>query len=371
MNKVIFLFIVFLLSLHLNSQVITGLENLLLFNEKKNLIRGKRIGLVTNPTGINRNLQSTIDLFHNEPEITLVALFAPEHGIRGNIPAGKFFDSYIDEKTKLPVFSIYKKRKAPTEEQWSKIDTLVYDIQDIGSRAYTFIWTLSKIMESASKYGKEVIVLDRPNPLGNVVDGAIIDKSLTSFIGLYPIPRVYGMTIGELAQFLNKEFNINCQLSVIRMKNYRRSMSWEETGLPWVATSPHIPNIKSALCFSMTGGLGTIGKVNIGVGYTLPFQTIAAPWIDSLHMSHTLNSISIPGIHFRPIHYKPFYGIYKNEHIQGVQIHITNSKVIRPASTEILLAWYLLKFYPNHFFIERKKYDHIAPDFVTESWALS
>ena len=345
--------LILLLNLLCFTRVQTGLE-VLLQNPPK-WILNKKVGLISNPTGVNHKLETNIDLLSKHPQIQLSALYGPEHGIRGDIPAGKHFKTYKDPQTSLPVYSLYGEEL--TAEKVKGIDTILYDIQDIGSRSYTFIWTLAKVMQKAVKYNKEIVVLDRPDIFGgNIIDGAIVQEDLRSFIGLFPIPRVYGMTVGELAYFLNNEFNINCRLRVIPMRGYHRGMTWEQTRLPWVLTSPHIPNIQSALSFSATGALGTISQVNIGVGYTLPFQTIAAPWIDNEHMLQFLKSIKIPGIRFKKIHYTPYYGKFKNKQIQGIQLFIYSSTEFFPASTEIAITWYLFHYYPKFFKIPKDKY---------------
>ena len=314
------------------------------------LVKGKRVGLITNPTGVNRSLLATVDLLKANPNVNLVALFAPEHGIRGNIEAGKLFPKSVDKTTGLPVYSMYNGPvKQPSPQSLSKVDVLIYSIQDVGSRAYTYIWHLAECMKAAKKYGKTIIVLDVPNPLANVVDGPVSEKKHLSFIGLYPIPRVYGMTVGELAKYLNTEEKIGCKLYVIKMDGYRRTMSWADTKLPWVPTSPHIPSIDSAITFAATGILGETGQVSTGIGYTLPFQCVANPWIDANHMAYVLNTYRLPGVRFRPIHYKPYYAAFKGRNIQGIQIHVIDSSKFMPATTEVAIMCYLQKYYPKKF----------------------
>ncbi|UDQ98185.1 DUF1343 domain-containing protein [Lentisphaerota bacterium WC36G] len=319
-------------------------------NNATNLVKGKRVGLITNPTGVNSNLLATVDLLKANPNVNLVALFAPEHGIRGNIEAGKLFPKSFDKATGLPVYSMYNGPvKQPSPQALSKVDVLIYSIQDVGSRAYTYIWHLAECMKAAKKYGKTIIVLDVPNPLANIVDGPVSEKKHLSFIGLYPIPRVYGMTVGELARYLKGEEGLDCKLYVIKMGDYKRSMSWENTKLPWVPTSPHIPSVDSAITFAATGILGETGQVSTGIGYTLPFQCVANPWIDPNHMAYSLNILRLPGVRFRPIHYKPYYAAFKGQNIQGVQIHVTDSSKFMPTTTEVAIMCYLQKYYPTKF----------------------
>jgi len=330
-----------------NARVYSGLEVFLA--RHTDLVKGKRVGLLTNPTGVDANLQATADLLARSPDVNLVALFAPEHGIRGNVRAGDTVTNATDAKTSLPVFSLYGKNgHKPSKEALSMIDVLIYDIQDVGSRAYTYIWHLAECMKAAAAAGKTIIVLDRPDVFGGmVVDGPVSEKKYLSFIGLYPIPRVYGMTVGELARYLNHEEEIGCELKVVPMLNYRRGMSWKRTGLPWVPTSPHIPTPDAACCFAATGTLGETGVLNIGIGYTIPFQAIAAPWIDADRTAAVLNSLRLPGVRFRPIHYKPFYGAYAKQEVHGVQIHVLDPAKFLPATTETAILCHLQKEYPG------------------------
>lgn len=329
------------------ARVYTGLEVFLA--KYANLVKGRRVGLVTNPTGVDASLRQTVDLLRRDSRVNLVALFAPEHGIRGDVRAGANVAGGRDPGTGLPVYTLYGGvDHKPKRSQLAKIDILIYDIQDVGSRAYTYIWHLAECMSACSAAGKPVIVLDRPNPLGaKVVDGPVSEKKFLSFIGLYPIPRVYGMTVGELARYLNTEEKIGCRLTVIPMVNYRRGMSWAQTGLPWVPSSPHIPTPEAACCFAATGTIGEVGGLNIGIGYTLPFQTLAAPWMDAGRMAAELNAMRLPGVVFRPIHYRPFFAAYAEQTVNGVQLHVTNPAVFHPATTELAMLWYVNKTYPG------------------------
>ncbi len=315
------------------------------------ILKGKRVGLVTNPTGVNKNLETTVDLLYKNPNVNLVALFSPEHGIRGNVRAGEQVKGGKDAKTQLPVYTLYGgKDHKPSKESLSKIDVLIYDIQDVGSRAYTYIWHLAECMSACAAEGKEVVVFDRPNPLGaTVVDGTVTEKKYLSFIGLYSIPRVYGMTVGELARYLNYEEKIKSELTIIPMQGYKRGMSWKKTGLPWIPTSPQIPDVNAAYCFAATGCIGETGIFNIGIGYTLPFQIVATPWINAEKSSQILNSLKLPGVKFRPIYFTPYFAAFAKSPLKGVQIHITKPNVFRPASTEIALLCHFRDYYPSYF----------------------
>jgi uncharacterized protein YbbC (DUF1343 family) len=308
-------------------QVKTGLDVLL--SEDFAPLKGKRVGLITNPTGVDHNLVSTIDLLYKAPGVRLVALYGPEHGVRGDYAAGDRVSSSVDLRTGLPVYSIYGNTRKPTPEMLKGIDVLVYDIQDIGSRSYTFISSLGLAMEAAAENNIEFVVLDRPNPLGGLkMEGCLVEPGFVSFVSQFPIPYVHGLTVGELAMYLNGEGllanHIKCKLTVISMKGWKRSMYFEKTGLQWVPSSPHIPYANSPYFYPVSGILGELGVINEGVGYTLPFQLFGAGWINADSLADNLNHLKLPGLIFRPIHYKPFYGKEKDSAINGVQVHIAD-----------------------------------------------
>lgn len=291
------------------------------------VLKGKRVGLITNPSGINRNLESTIDVLHKAPGVNLVALFGPEHGIYGDVPAGGKIESRLDERSGLPVHSLYGATRKPTPEMLKGLDALVYDLQDTGCRSYTFISTMGVAMEACGEAGVEFIVLDRPNPLGGErVEGPMVEERFRSFVSRWNVPYVYGMTCGELAKMIDGEHWIKAsrKLTVVPMKGWKRSMVWRDTGLPWVLTSPHIPHGESPLYQVATGMLGEIGGVSTGVGYTIPFQCIGAPDFESHKAAEVLNAYKLPGIKFRPLTYKPYYFSFKDEDIGGVQLYFTD-----------------------------------------------
>jgi len=305
------------------------------------ILKGKKVGLVTNPTGVNHNLKPTVDILFESPEVNLVALFAPEHGVRGDLPAGKQFNTIIDKKTGLSVFSLYGKNKIPTAEAMKMVDVIVYDIQDIGVRSYTFISTMGIIMETAADYGKEVLILDRPNPLGgNRIEGSLVDSGFYSFVSRYNIPYIYGLTCGELALLMNNEGLLKnekqCNLQVVQMKNWKRNMTFGETGLQWVPTSPHIPNWQTAYYYAATGIIGELNSSMIGIGYTLPFQVLAYENIDADKLTKALNSLDLKGVIFRPVYFKPFYGNNKGKLLKGSQIHITDYKSVNLTQIQFL-----------------------------------
>ncbi len=320
----------------------TGLE--VLVKSKFEILHGKRVGLITNPTGVDRNLRSDIDIMFNAGGFKLTALYSPEHGIRGEFTAGENVGSATDPITGLPVYSLYGSTRKPVPEMLKDIDVLVYDIQDIGSRSYTFISTLGLAIEAAAENNIEFIVLDRPNPLGGIrMEGPITRPAFTSFVSQFPIPYIYGLTVGELATFLNEEGllknGIKCNLKVIKMNGWKRNMTFEETGLQWVPSSPHIPYAHSVLYYPATGIFGELYVASIGVGYTLPFQLFASEWFDADSLAHTLNALGLPGIIFRPIHYKPYYSVSAGKTVNGVQIHL-----IDPAKAPLsLIQFYIMQ----------------------------
>ena len=273
--------------------------------------KDKKIGLLTNHTGVNKDLRLTIDLFlEHEGDYKVIALFSPEHGLLGQHYARESVDHQKSEN--LPVYSLHGETRRPKPEMLKGIDILVYDIQCTGVRAYTYPTTLFYMIEAAAKEGIEVVVLDRPNPINGVtIDGPMLEEKWRSYIGYINVPYCHGMTIGELALFFNKEYKIGCKLKVIPMKNWDRSMSFSETGLTWIPPSPNIPEPDTPLYCPLTGLMGELSISNIGIGFTLPFKVVGAPWIKANEFAEKLNSQKLPGIYFQPFHYKPFYGLYK------------------------------------------------------------
>lgn len=339
-------------SLQPASQQVSG-QRVLLGNENflqnyLHLVRGKKVALLTNPSGVNHNLQSSADVFMAHQDINLVALFGPEHGIRGAVYAGAHIENETDPHTGLPVYSLYGKQRKPTAEMLQNVDVILVDIQDIGVRAYTYIYTMARVMEAAAQFNKEVIVLDRPNPLGGEqVEGNLVEPGFFSFVGLYPIPYRHGMTIGELAKLFNNEYDIHCNLTVVPLKNWKRNMLWGDTGLLWVPTSPHVPHWQTVLFMSTTGTIGELHVLSEGVGYTSPFELIGAPWIDSYTFARALNELHLPGIRFRPLYYKPYYGLFKGDVCQGVQLHITDAHTYNSYTTGLYILQTAMHLYPQ------------------------
>ena len=329
------------------------------------ILKGKRVGLITNPTGISWDLQPTVDILKNAEGVELVALFGPEHGVRGDAEGGKYIHSYVDGRTGLPVYSLYGKTRKPTKDMLKGIDVLMYDIQDIGVRSYTFISTLGLAMEAAAENDVTFVVLDRPNPLtGLRVEGPMLEMKFKSFIGMYPIPYVYGMTAGELAEMINMEGwlenGVKCKLVVVPMEGWKRSMWWDETGLVWVPTSPHVPHAATPIFYVLTGLLGELGTANQGVGYTLPFELVGGPWVDGEKLADYLNARKLGGVEFRPLSYRPFYFDTSGGRFQGVQVHVTDRERLSMTTVQFTILDALRKVFPDKDIYERAKPERIA-----------
>lgn len=346
--NILLLFNIYALSLFAQPvKVRAGIE--VLKGENFEILAGKRVGLITNATGVDSNMESTIDVLHNAPNVKLTALFAPEHGVRGDIHAGDAVATYTDPKTKLPVYSLYGRTKAPTAAMLKNIDVLVYDIQDVGCRSFTYISTMGLAMEAAAKNKIEFIVLDRPNPLGGQkVEGPLVEDGYISFVSQYKIPYIYGLTCGELALLLNSQKMIEgqCDLYVVKMDGWHRNMIYSQTGLPWISPSPHIPHPELSFFYPMSGILGELNYMSIGVGYTLPFQTFAAEWINADDLSDRLNALKLEGVFFRPIHYKPFYAMGVGRKLQGVQVHIMDYERAHLSEIQFYVMQEIAELYP-------------------------
>lgn len=329
------------------ANVKTGIE--VLREDGFKVLEGKRVGLTTNPTGVDSQLKSTIDILWEAPNVNLVALYGPEHGVRGNVHAGDHVDNEVDKKTGLKMYSLYGKTKKPNKEMMDEIDVMVYDIQDNGCRSYTYISTLGMLMEACIEHGKELVVLDRPNPLGgNKIEGCLVEDGYISFVSQFKIPYLYGQTPGELALYLNAtDYENKCKLTVVKMKGWKRDMTWDETGLEWIVASPHVPHGQSAVFYPVTGIFGEFGYISIGVGYTLPFEVMGAPWISADTLSEALNALNLPGVYFRPIYYKPYYSTFKGELCQGIQIHILDYEVARLSEIQFLVVQELMRLWPE------------------------
>lgn len=326
--------------------------DLLFTHEHLEKLKLKKIGLITNHTGVDGKMRSTLDnLKHYAPiaNYKIEAIFAPEHGLTGSAYAYEEIH-HSTQGDGITVYSLYGKTRRPTPAMLKNIDLLIYDIQDIGSRSYTYATTLFYVMEEAAKQGIEVMVLDRPNPLGGLtIDGPMLDEKLRSMVGYINVPYCHGMTIAELAQYFNGEYNIGCSLTIIPMKGWCRAMTFQDTGLPWIPTSPQIPEASTTFFYPTTGIIGELSLVNIGIGYTLPFKLIGAPWINAARLVKSLNAQKFPGVYFESFHYRPFYGKYAKEECHGALIIITDTKTFKPVSTQYLILGILKSLYPEKF----------------------
>ncbi len=318
-------------------------------------LQGKRVGLVTNPSGVDHTLKSTVDILNEAPGVKLVALYGPEHGVRGNAHAGDAVGNDADPKTGVKVYSLYGKTLKPTADMLKDIDVLVYDIQDIGCRSYTFYATMGVCMEACAENGKEFMVLDRPNPLGgNKVEGNLVEDGFYSFVSKYKIPYLYGLTPGELATYLNEEGLIakKAKLTVIPMEGWNRSMKYRDTGLPWVLPSPQVPTPEHAAFYAVSGVVGELYAFNTGIGYTLPFECFAETYINADSLADAMNALKLPGYNFRPINYKPFFKVGPEaskelKEVHGVQVYITDLDKASLTLCQFYFMQVVHQMYPN------------------------
>lgn len=335
---------------------LTGID--ILQREDFRALHGRHIGLITNHTGLNQDGKATADLLRAEKRVGLQALFGPEHGIRGALDA-KVPDS-VDEATGLPVYSLYGVRNRPTEEQLSGLDTLVFDIQDIGCRFYTYISTLAYCMEVAAQHHLRFVVLDRPNPIGGIaMEGPIADADKLTFTACHPIPVRHGMTVGELARLIAAEKKLQADLQVIQVEGWKRSEFWDATGLTWVNPSPNMRSLTQALLYP---GIGLLEFTNISVGRgtDTPFEVIGAPWIQGRKLAADLNARRLSGIRFVPVRYTPKSSVHANKPCEGVNFVITDRRDFIPVRTGLHIAEALRRLFPNDW--EPKRYITLIAD---------
>ena len=300
---------------------------------------GKRIGLITNPTGVDRNFRATVDVLAEE--YRLCALYSPEHGVRGNVQAGGKVDTYVDEQTGLPVYSLYQ--KAASKELFADVDVIAYDMQDVGARFYTYIYTLTSAMEAAARDGKKVVVLDRYNPLGlQKIEGALLDSKFESGVGKYRLPARYAMTVGEFARYANEVGNINCDLEVIACKNLKRHDDFRTLGLDWVLPSPNLPTYESALSY-----IGTVlfegTDMSEGRGTTKPFEMIGAPYLRAGEVVKYIEGLGLKGFKLRECCFTPTFSKHTGELCRGFQIHITDPDAFEPFTLGLFMLDYIRK----------------------------
>lgn len=309
------------------------------------LFKGQRVGLITNPTGSAKDFVSTIDIL--KEKTNLVALFSPEHGVRGDLQAGVNLGHYVDQETGCTVYSLYGETKKPTKEMLEHIDVLCFDIQDVGARFYTYIYTLAYAMMAAKELNKSFIVFDRPNPVGGLeVEGNILDLKYRSFVGYYPMVQRYGLTIGELAMLYNTEYEINCNLHVIPMEGWKRTMDYEALNRPWILPSPNIPYPISTYAFLATCYFeGT--NMSEGRGTTKPFSIIGAPWLDADQLIDAMKKSGVEGVQFRKLFFTPTFSKHKDVLCQGIELFVTNTKIFKPVSTGMTLLCKIRELHPE------------------------
>ena len=333
----------------MKNRTILGIERI---DEFKNVFEGKRVGLITNPTGIDGNFKTSIDILREKTN--LVGLFSPEHGVRASIQAGVHLDTYVDDETGITVYSLYGKSKKPSKEVMDVLDIMSIDIQDCGSRYYTFIYTMAYCMMACAEYDKEFVVFDRPNPVNcEKVEGNKLDvEKFRSFVGYYPIAQRHGMTMGELAKLFNEEYGIGCKLTVIPMQNYERWMDFEDTKLPWVIPTPNLPTVATAYAYNATCIFeGT--NVAEGRGTTTPFELIGAPWLKAERLAEELNSYGLKGVYFRPQWFTPTFSKYAGTLCGGVYVHITDRKEFEALKTSWTMLYHIRTKYSDHFEINK------------------
>lgn len=311
--------------------------------------KGKRIGLLTNMTGVNERLIPTIDLFNEHPDIQLVALYGPEHGIRGDAKEGEAVESSVDPYTGIPVYSLYGTSKKPSKEMLDPVDVIVFDLQDIGARYYTFIYSMAYVMEACGEYGKEFVVLDRPNPISGLsMEGNLVEEGVRSFVGLYPIPNRHGMTVGEIAQLYKHEFGIDCDLTVVPMEGWSRHMYYDETNLFWVPPSPNTTGLDMSILYP---GTCLVEGTNLseGRGTTRPFEYVGAPYVDGYKLAKAFNQKNLPGVLARPVSFVPTYQKHKDSVCEGIQIHVVERHKVHALKTGLILLETIANMYPNEF----------------------
>ncbi len=337
------------------SRIVLGVERL----QQMHLLRGARVGLVCNQASVDHRFRHVADLFHEHPDINLTALFGPQHGIRGDVQDNMIETAHAaDRKTGLPIFSLYSETREPTEEMLKDVDIIVFDLQDVGCRIYTFVYTLANCMRAAKKFGKKVIACDRPNPIGGIqVAGTVLDPAFASFVGQYPIASRHGMTVCELARMFNEHFGIGCDLECVTMAGWSRDVWYDQTDGPWVLPSPNMPTLDAATVFPGSVHLeGT--QMSEGRGTTRPFEILGAPYIKADDFGNALNNLNLDGVHFRPCVFMPAFQKHASKACGGVQVHVTNRQVFEPVITGIAIVKTAHDMYRDDFLWKDPPYEY-------------
>ncbi|HEY8224124.1 MAG TPA: DUF1343 domain-containing protein [Pyrinomonadaceae bacterium] len=335
-----------------------GLERLL--EEEASIVKGQRIGLICNQASVDHGYRHTADLLYSHPAIDLRVLFGPQHGIRGDVQDNMIETQHgRDRLTGLPVYSLYSETREPTDDMLRDVDTLVFDMQDVGCRIYTFVYTLANCMRAASRLGKRVVVCDRPNPIsGAHVSGNVLEPEFASFVGQFPIPTRHGMTVGELARLFNEHFSIGCDLEILEMNGWNRELWHDQTDAPWVLPSPNMPTVESATVFPGTVHFeGT--QISEGRGTTRPFELIGAPYIDPDEYAAALNSLALPGVFFRACVFQPTFQKHGGVGCGGVQIHVTDRQAFEPVFAGLAMVKFAYDMYPAHFRWKEPPYEYV------------
>ncbi len=329
------------------SRVVLGSERL--FNAESEQIRGRRVGLITNHSGVDAQLRATADKLHQSGLCELVALYGPEHGIRGAAQDGEHVANSTDPRTGVPVYSLYGQTREPDPAMLEGVELMLFEIQDVGARFYTYLYTMTQSIAVCAKAKIPFLVLDRPNPIGGLdLAGNLLDPAFASFVGRYPIPVRYGLSIGEIARLFNEQYALGAELDLIEMEGWQRSFYWEDTGLPWVPPSPNMPSPETALVYPGTCFFeGT--NLSEGRGTAKPFEQFGAPFIDGPRLADALNDQSLPGVGFRPTHFLPTTSKYAGESCQGVQIHILDRTLFEPLSTAFTAIETVRRLHADHF----------------------
>lgn len=346
------------LNLHKGKRVILGLDKVLA--RPRSYFKSYRLGIICNQASVNYKFEHIADLFHQNGGITLEALFGPQHGIRGDVQDNMVETEHkIDSRTDLPVFSLYSETREPTAEMLKNVDALVFDLQDVGCRVYTFIYTMANAMKVCAEMNKKFYVLDRPNPInGIVIEGNVLEKGHESFVGQFPIPMRHGLTVGELALLFNEEFLINCDLEVVEMDGWNRDLYLDETDAPWVPPSPNMPTVETACVFPGTVFLeGT--QISEGRGTTRPFEIVGAPFIDGYELKEMLDGFDLPGVIFRPTEFLPTFQKSAGENCGGVFLHITERKVFKPVITGFAIVKAIYDLYTDKFAWKNTAYEYV------------
>lgn len=335
-----------------------GIE--VLIKDKVSMLGGQRIALVCNQATVLPDLRHAADVFFEHPEIELTTLFGPQHGIRGDVQDNMIeTDHTVDGRTGLPIYSLYSETREPTDTMLENVDTIVFDLQDVGCRIYTFVYTMANCMRAAERLGKRVVVCDRPNPInGNAIEGNITEHEFKSFVGQFELPTRHGMTTGELALMFNEHFGIGCELEVVKMEGWRREMWFEDTGLPWVLPSPNMPTVDTAVVFPATVHIeGT--ELSEGRGTTKPFEINGAPFIDAYDWAAALEAYNFPGVVFRQTNFIPTFQKWAGKLCGGVQIHVTDREAFTPVIVGIAMIKTAYDLYSDHFEWKRDPYEYV------------